>query len=71
MEAAAPPPGNKKGSRPGSIVYSRRFADGTTYAVEQRLRGKNLSFRTLWKQVLGGKMVIVWSVGEMAGEDKE
>lgn len=32
----------EKGNKPGSLVYMRRYADGTVYAVEQNKSGKRL-----------------------------
>ncbi len=41
--------------QPGSLRYLRRYADGTVYAVERQVEGNTLSFRTMWKKVVGGQ----------------
>ena len=47
------------GGKPNSVVYSRRYPDGTVYAMEQQIQGHKLEFRTLWKQAAGGVMELV------------
>lgn len=38
------------GGRQGSVVYIRRYPDGTIYAVEHQIKGKRLEFTTMWKK---------------------
>lgn len=58
-EILADPHWIEKGRKPGSIIYSRRYPDGTIFAVERQIKGKNLGFRTLWKQGLGSSVVVI------------
>ena len=46
----------RPGGTPNSIVFERRYPDGTICAAEQQVKGKTLEFKTLWKHALGGVM---------------
>lgn len=64
----------EKGNKLGSLVYMRRYADGTVYAVEQNKSGKRLEGRTMWRALPGARPEIVLGVpddGENGEEGKE
>ncbi len=64
----------EKGNKPGSLVYMRRYADGTVYAVEQNKSGKRLEGRTMWRALPGARPEIVLGVpddGENGEEGEE
>ena len=64
----------EKGNKPGSLVYMRRYADGTVYAVEQNKSGKRLEGRTMWRALPGARPEIVLGMpddGENGEEGKE
>ena len=60
----------EKGNKPGSLVYMRRYADGTVYAVEQNKSGKRLEGRTMWRALPGARPEIVLGMGD-DGENGE
>ena len=59
------------GGGPNTVRYVRRYPDGTVYAQEHQIKGNKLEFRSLWKQTVGGAMVMVLSVASSPEEDSE
>lgn len=53
---------------PNSIWYMRRYPDGTVVCVERQLKGKNLHFKTMWKEEMG-KAPVILLVGTTLGNE--
>ena len=45
-----------RGARPNSIIYEKRYPDGTVYVAEQILRGNNIEFRSMYKNKVAERM---------------
>lgn len=45
-----------RGRRPNSIIYEKRYPDGTVYVAEQILRGNNIEFRSMYKNKVAERM---------------
>jgi hypothetical protein len=59
------------GSKPNTVRYVRRYPDGTVFVQEHQIKGKKLEFRSLWKQAVGGTMVLVLSAASSPENDVE
>ena len=54
------------GTRPNSIIYEKRFPDGTLYVAEQALRGNNIEFKTMFKNKVAERMRRAFLLGAPA-----
>ena len=61
----------EKGRIPGSVIYMRRYPQGTIYAVEQSKSGKQMVGRTMWRALPGAQPEILLGLPEKEEERKE
>ena len=61
----------EKGRIPGSVIYMRRYPQGTIYAVEQSKSGKQMMGRTMWRALPGAQPEILLGLPEKETEPNE
>ncbi len=64
----------RKGIHPGSIIYEKRYPDGTLYITEQQLKNNKIEFRSMYKNEVAENMrssLIITSPARTKGERVE